>query len=89
MARKSITLAKVEMAEFALRQLLDCDDFPAGKRAVLETTAGLISSLRPGSAKSTDHTPIAYAPGIFGCSCGFRPARPPAFPPCSGHTTAI
>ena len=66
MARKSITLAKVEIAELALRQLLECDDFPPGKRAVLETTASLINSLRPSSAKPTDHTPITYAPGIFG-----------------------
>lgn len=76
MARKSITLAKVEMAEFALGQLLECEDLPAGKRAVLASTKTLVASLRPGNANPADHTPIAYAPGIFGCKCGFRPAKP-------------
>lgn len=75
MAKKHLTLAKVEMAEFAIAQLLECDDFPAGKRAPLIATAGLLESLRPQKADPAAHTPVAYAPGIFGCSCGARPAE--------------
>ena len=74
---KKITLTKVEFAEFGLRELLDSEDVDPLRRAELERSLALVTSLRPTPAAGT-HTPVAYDRGIIGCSCGFRPDHPAA-----------
>jgi len=76
MATKKITLAKVEMAQFALKELLLCVDLDAGARSGLLAALSLVDSLTPTGAKMADHTPVLYAPRLIGCKCGFRPASP-------------
>ena len=78
MVAKKITLAKVEMARFALEELMSCADVPPGRRADLLAALGVVNALAPAGVNVLEHTPVLYAPGIIGCQCGFRPVRQPA-----------
>ena len=78
MAAKSVTLRKVEVLEWAIGELLACDDLAPAQRAGLEQAAGLARSLRPSATPAAAHTPVAYDRGVVGCSCGYRPERPAA-----------
>jgi hypothetical protein len=77
MPAKKITLAKVEMARFALKELMACVDVPPDRRAELARALAVANSLAPTGANMADHSPVLYAPGIIGCKCGFRPAKFP------------
>jgi hypothetical protein len=77
MAAKRITLAKVEIAEYALAALAECVDIEVGQRAALAAAASLVTSLRPRQPEGV-HSPVLWAPGIVGCSCGDRPAKMPS-----------
>jgi hypothetical protein len=94
MATKKITLAKVDMARFALRELMACADVPPSRRTDLAAALAAVESLAPTGVNPADHTPLVYAPGIFGCRCGFRPDRQPSrastmFSPYNSHLAKI
>ena len=76
MGKGKITLRKVEIAEFGLDDLLACTDLSPATRRELEAARAAVTSLRPTAPPAGAHTPVAWAPGIVGCSCGFRPKAP-------------
>lgn len=78
MPAKHLTLAKVEIAEIALRELLECADLDPAYQAGLTSALGQVISLRPNSADPAAHTPVVWEPGIYGCTCGFRPNERPS-----------
>lgn len=77
MPAKRLTLAKVEMAEYALRELLECVDLDPAYHPGLSAALIQVDSLRPRNADPAAHTPVLWDPGIYGCACGFRPAERP------------
>lgn len=79
MSTKRLTLAKVEMTEYAIGELLACADLDPARRPLLEQALAQVSGLRSSwSADPAAHTPVMWDRGILGCACGFRPANPAA-----------
>ena len=76
MGVRKITLNKVEMAQVVLTELIACVDVDEPRRAALRNALDLVTSLRPVADSPAQHTPVLWAPGIAGCSCGYRPDHP-------------
>lgn len=78
MPRAIVTLRKVEMAEYALDDLLACADLGPADRDRLAAARAFVTTLRPAAPPAADHTPVAWDRGIIGCACGYRPDKVPA-----------